>query len=124
MLTDRNISCSLRRCLLSISLLLAFMLNGQELMACATVLAGDSATHHTEAAMEHTASTLKQVENKSSEEVAIRFASIKLQQSGMPLQFALFQVPADEAIPLYAARAPGCDILKQLFPSSIQPNAP
>jgi hypothetical protein len=104
--------------------LLAFLLNGQELMAFASEITGDAARHHTEAAMEHVVSTLKQVENKSGEDATIRFAAIKLKQSGMPLQLALFQIPADEVITLYAARAPGANFLKRLFLSSIQPNAP
>jgi hypothetical protein len=68
--------------------------------------------------------TLKPAEQQFSEDASASAIVINLQQAATYYTRVAFAFPFDEAIPPYAARAPGVSFLTKFFPISIQPHAP
>ncbi|WP_347157706.1 RNA methyltransferase [Pontibacter chitinilyticus] len=121
----KNISCYFRHLLVSLTLLWALMLNGHEVVAY-------SVAHP--ATAEQTADsqlgTVPKNEKKTvvkqtvSLEATTSFIALNLQQALKPLLLPDFAAPTDEALPASFAITAGASFVAQLFPVTIQPNAP
>ena len=57
-------------------------------------------------------------------EATILHVNFTLQQVVVAVLIRYFAVPANQAIPSYAARTPGISFIAQIVPITIQPNAP
>lgn len=123
-----TISYSFRHLILSVSLLWACMLYSQEVIAYTAdnvALSPDSGNTISAAVIaESEELTLKQAEQFFSHDATSSVVTISLQQASTTPAKLIFAFPTDEAIPPYAARAPGVSFLSKFFPTSIQPHAP
>lgn len=109
---------------MSVTLLWALMLNGQEVRAY--VLPADNTTRQetprvTDAPVSETKTVVKQ---KVSLEATTSFVTLNLQQATLPAPFPAFASPTDEVLPAHTALPSGNGFVAQLFPTTIQPNAP
>lgn len=119
---------SLRGLFLSLSLLWALLLTSQAALASTFI----SPTPTTHSSSELPAYSDQQNEGQAfkqgllylSEDATPSVLMINLQQATAIATKASFAFPTDEAIPPYAARAPGVSFLSKFFPTSIQPKAP
>ncbi|QCR24722.1 RNA methyltransferase [Pontibacter sp. SGAir0037] len=108
---------------MSVTLLWALMLNGQEVVAYSSPAKGSP---QKEASKLATAPAEKKavVKQKVSLEATTSFVALNLHQAVLPTPLPPFAPVKDEALPAYSARAPGAGFIAQLFPITIQPNAP
>ncbi|SIT91388.1 hypothetical protein SAMN05444128_2577 [Pontibacter indicus] len=114
-----NILSHFRHLLMTVTLLWALMLNGQEVVAY-TYPAQGTPVRLATAPQEKTI-----VKQKVMLEATTSFVVLNLEQNALePTPIPAFAIPADEALPAYAARAPGVGFVARFFPISIQPNAP
>ncbi|HEY4649765.1 MAG TPA: RNA methyltransferase [Pontibacter sp.] len=113
-----------RHLLMSVTLLWALMLNGQEVRAYslpAESKAKQEATKVSDAPVQDTKAVVKQ---KVSLEAITSFVTLNLQQATLPAPLPVFAAPTDELLPAQAAQPIGNGFVAQLFPVTIQPNAP
>lgn len=109
---------------MTLTLLWALMLNGQEVVAYtysaeATPQQTDPKLAHTR---EHESKTV--VKQKVSLEATTSFVALNLHQAVEPLSQPTFANPTDILLPAYTTIPPSVGTLAQLFPITIQPNAP
>lgn len=119
-----NILPHFRHLLMTLTLLWALMLNGQEVVAYTYTAPGIPAKSATQLATapQENKTVIKQ---KVSLEGTTSFVVLSLEQDALePTPIPAFAIPTDEALPAYAARAPGAGFVARFFPISIQPNAP
>ncbi|MCC9137268.1 RNA methyltransferase [Pontibacter silvestris] len=107
---------------MSVTLLWALMLNGQEVVAFSCSAENAASKPSTELAKEQKQKTV--VKQKVSLEATTSFVALNLQQAIKPTPIPAFAVPADEALPAFTARPPGLGFVAQICPITIQPNAP
>ncbi|WP_224744294.1 RNA methyltransferase [Pontibacter aquaedesilientis] len=121
--TAFNILPHFRHLLMTVTLLWALMLNGQEVVAYSSNASGIPAQHASHLANAPQEKTV--IKQKVSLEGTTSFVVLNLEQDATePTPIPAFAIPADEALPAYAARAPGAGFVARFFPVSIQPNAP
>ncbi len=109
---------------MSVTLLWALMLNGQEVVAYTTTACGDPAQTDTQInhAPHHETKTV--VKQKVSLEATTSFVAINLQQAVEPFQLPSFAKPTNEILTGYTTVPHGTGTVAKLFPVTIQPNAP
>ena len=107
---------------MSVTLLWALMLNGQEVVAYSYGNAPKQTASSLATAPPAEGRTV--VKQKVSLEATTSFVVLNLDQALEPAPLPSFAAPANEALPAYAARAPGAGFVARLFPVTIQPNAP
>ncbi|PKV66643.1 hypothetical protein BD749_1773 [Pontibacter ramchanderi] len=118
-----NILPHFRHLLMTVTLLWALMLNGQEVVAYTYTVPGAPAKSASQLATVPQEKTV--VKQKVTLEATTSFVVLNLEQNALePTPIPAFAIPADEALPAYAARAPGAGFVARFFPISIQPNAP
>ena len=122
--TATNIPHLFRYLLMTVTLLWALMLNGQEVVAYGFTAKGTPVQNASQlATAPHESKTV--VKQKVSLEGTTSFVVLNLHQDALePAPLPAFAAPSDEALPAYAARAPGAPFVSRLFPITIQPNAP
>jgi hypothetical protein len=111
-----------RYLLMSVTLLWALMLNGQEVRAYtlpATKTTEQGATKIAHAPVKKTV-----VKQKVSLEATTSFVTLNLQQATLPAPLPVFAAPTDEVLPAHTSLPAGNGFVAQLFPTTIQPNAP
>jgi hypothetical protein len=120
----KTIHYHFRHLLMSVTLLWALMLNGQEVVAY---------TYPAKAVPQQTSSELATapvkehkivVKQKVSLEATTSFVVLNLNQALEPAPFPEFAKPTDEPLPALVAKPAGISFIAQLFPITIQPNAP
>jgi len=113
----------LRHLLMSVTLLWALMLNGQEVVAY-TSANGTAPQENNEVSAATGKKTV--VKQKISLEGTTSFVALNLQQDVAPLpQQPAFAKPANELLPAaYTAVPPGAGFITRIFPITLQPNAP
>ncbi|WP_230679980.1 RNA methyltransferase [Pontibacter sp. 172403-2] len=120
----KNISCYFRYLLVSFTLLWALMLNGHEVVAYS---AAAPATEQQADMQLHTKAKNEKktlVKQTVSLEATTSFTTLNLQQVLKPLPLPDFAAPTNEALPVASAVPAGAGFAAQLFPVTIQPNAP
>jgi hypothetical protein len=118
-----NIPHYFRHLLMTVTLLWALMLNGQEVVAYTYSAQGIPAQPTQLATSSQENKTV--IKQKVSLEGTTSFVVLNLEQDVLePSPISGFAFPQDEALPAYAARAPGAGFVARFFPISIQPNAP
>lgn len=118
-----NILPHFRHLLMTVTLLWALMLNGQEVVAYTYTAQGTPAKSASQLATAPQEKTV--IKQKVSLEGTTSFVVLNLEQDALePTPIPAFAIPTDEALPAYAARAPGAGFVARFFPISIQPNAP
>jgi len=120
---NKNISCYFRYLLVSFTLLWALMLNGQEVVAYSDAA---PATQQADTQLNTPAKNEKKtlVKQTVSLEATTSFTTLNLQQALKPLPLPNFAIPTNEALPASATIPAGAGFAAQLFPVTIQPNAP
>ncbi|ARS37501.1 RNA methyltransferase [Pontibacter actiniarum] len=109
---------------MSVTLLWALMLNGQE-VAAFTSAAGATQQPSSRLATAPDTEDKTVVKQKVSLEGTTSFVALDLQQDIEPLpQQPSFGSPANELLPAYTTIPPGNGFVAQLIPNTIQPNAP
>jgi hypothetical protein len=118
-----KIFCHLRHLLMSVTLLWALMLNGQEVVAY-TSAKGAAPQESNELTSAKEKKTI--VKQKVSLEGTTSFVALNLQQDMAPLpQQPAFARPANELLPAaYTAVPPGAGFITRILPITLQPNAP
>ncbi|MBB6611269.1 RNA methyltransferase [Pontibacter sp. Tf4] len=109
---------------MSVTLLWALMLNGQEVRAYslpADTSPKQEASTVADAPVPEHKTVVKQ---KVSLEATTSFVTLNLQQATLPAPLPAFAAPTDELLPAQAALPTGNGFVAQLFPVTIQPNAP
>ncbi|AKD05608.1 RNA methyltransferase [Pontibacter korlensis] len=109
---------------MSVTLLWALMLNGQEVVAYTTANGTAQQTSSALASAPDAGKTI--VKQKVSLEGTTSFVALNLQQDIEPLpQQPAFAQPANELLPAsYTAVPPGAGVVTRILPTTIQPNAP
>lgn len=120
----KNISCYFRYLLVSFTLLWALMLNGQEVVAyrVAAPAAQQQADVQRGTLPKNDRKTV--VKQTVSLEATTSFVALNLQQVLKPLPLPPFAAPTDEVLLTSWAVPAGAGFATQLFPVTIQPNAP
>ena len=120
----RKISNYLQHLLMSVTLLWALMLNGQEVVAYSP--ANGTSKHTSTGVTAAHGAEKSYVKQKVSLEGTTSFVALNLQQDVAPLpQQPAFAQAANELLPAsYTAVPPGAGFVTRFFPVSIQPNAP
>jgi hypothetical protein len=118
----KTIAQQFRYLLMSVTLLWALMLNGQEVRAY-TLPAADTTEQGT-AKLAHAPQKKTVVKQKVSLEATTSFVTLNLQQATLPAPLHAFAAPTDEVLPAQTALPSGNGFVAQLFPTTIQPNAP
>ncbi len=120
----KNISCYFRYLLVSFTLLWALVLNGQEVVAYSAAM--PAAQQHTDVQHGCTPKNDQKtvVKKTVSLEATTSFVALNLQQALKPLPLPPFAAPADEVLLTSWAVPAGAGFATQLFPITIQPNAP
>ncbi len=109
---------------MTLTLLWALMLNGQEVVAYTFAADGmpqQADSRLTDAQKKEHKTVVKQ---KVSLEATTSFVALDLQQAVKPLQQPAFANPTDLLLPAYTTIPPSVGLLAQIFPITIQPNAP
>jgi hypothetical protein len=120
----RAISNYVKHLLMSVTLLWALMLNGQEVVAY-TSAAQDIPQQHSSQLASVPSENKTVVKQKVSLEATTSFVALNLQQAVVPLpQQPTFANPTDILLPAYTTVPPGVGFVSRLFPIIIQPNAP
>ncbi|WP_250419186.1 MULTISPECIES: RNA methyltransferase [Pontibacter] len=112
-----------RHLLMSVTLLWALMLNGQEVVAY-SLPADHAAQQATSKVADAPAEKKTVVKQKVSLEATTSFVTLNLQQATLPAPLPAFAAPTDEILPAHTALPIGNGFVAQLFPTTIQPNAP
>ena len=121
----KAISSCFRHLLMSVTLLWALMLNGQEVVAYTAAAHGTPQQQSSRLATAPSSEDNTVVKQKVSLEATTSFVALNLQQGIVPLpQQPTFANPADELLPAYTAVPPGIGFVSRFFPVTIQPNAP
>ena len=109
---------------MSVTLLWALMLNGQEVVAYtySAKAVPQKASSELATAPEKEHKTV--VKQKVSLEATTSFVVLNLGQALEPTPFPEFAQPTDEPLPSLVAKPAGIGFIAQLFPITIQPNAP
>ena len=109
---------------MSATLLWALLLNGQEVRAY--TLPADNTTKQETSRVSHAPASESKtvVKQKVSLEATTSFVTLNLQQATLPAPFPAFAIPTDEALPAHTVLPSGNGFVAQLFPTTIQPNAP
>ncbi|MCC9165962.1 RNA methyltransferase [Pontibacter harenae] len=118
---NSNIRNHFRLFLMSVTLLWALMLNGQEVVAYASPAHSKTVSCVVNSPEKEHKTVVKQ---KVSLEATTSFVALNLQQALEPVPFPSFAAPTDEVLPNKAILSPGAGFAAQLFPITIQPNAP
>ncbi|MDX5438813.1 MAG: RNA methyltransferase [Pontibacter sp.] len=119
-----NISTYFRHLLMSVTLLWALMLNGQEVVAYTSANTAAQQTSSQLATAPDTDSKTV-VKQKVSLEGTTSFVALNLQQAVEPLpQQPAFARPTDELLPAYTTIPPGIGFVARILPTTMQPNAP
>ncbi|WP_238395656.1 RNA methyltransferase [Pontibacter pudoricolor] len=121
---NKTIAQQLRYLLMSVTLLWALMLNGQEVRAY--VLPADNTEKQEKPRVTDVPSPEAKtvVKQKVSLEATTSFITLNLQQATLPASFPAFAALTDEVLPAQTALPSGNGFVAQLFPTTIQPNAP
>lgn len=120
----KTIAQHFRYLLMSVTLLWALMLNGQEVRAYA-LPADNAAKQDTSKVADAPASENRTVvKQKVSLEATTSFVTLNLQQATLPAPLPAFAAPTNETLPAHTALPAGNGFVAQLFPTTIQPNAP
>ncbi|MCX2738592.1 RNA methyltransferase [Pontibacter anaerobius] len=121
----KNISSHVRHLLMSVTLLWALMLNGQEVVAY-TSANGAAQQTSTELTSAPDAENKTLVKQKVSLVGTTSFVALNLQQAMEPLpQQPAFAFPASALLPAaYTAVPPGAGFAARILPTTLQPNAP
>lgn len=109
---------------MSVTLLWALLLNGQEVTAYGFQAQGAKPSKAAQVTNKSEKDDKTVVKQKVSLEATTSFISINLQQVLEPVPTPGFAKPADELLPLYATTIPGSTFVALLFPVTIQPQAP
>ncbi|MEJ8758066.1 RNA methyltransferase [Pontibacter sp. H259] len=116
---SKTIAQHFRYLLMSVTLLWALMLNGQEVRAYS--LPADKAASEVAHAPAEKKTVVKQ---KVSLEATTSFVTLNLQQATLPAPLPAFAAPTDDMLPAQTALPKGNGFVAQIFPITIQPNAP
>lgn len=108
---------------MSVTLLWALLLNGQEVVAysCVPQNPQQQTASQVNKASQEEKTVVKQ---KVSLEATTSFVALNLQPALQPLPQPAFAAPADEQLPAFTAVPPGTSPTARLFPVTIQPQAP
>ncbi|MEJ8800892.1 RNA methyltransferase [Pontibacter sp. H249] len=107
---------------MTLTLLWALMLNGQEVVAYTFTAEATPQQADSRLATKHENKTV--VKQKVSLEATTSFVALNLQQAVEPLPQPTFANPIYILLPAYTTIPPSTGLLAQLFPITIQPNAP
>ncbi|NEM99527.1 RNA methyltransferase [Pontibacter sp. BT327] len=109
---------------MSVTLLWALMLNGQEVRAYS--LPADNTTKQEASRLSDAPAPEKKtiVKQKVSLEATTSFVTLNLQQATLPAPLPAFATPGNEPLPAHTKLPAGNGFVAQLFPVTIQPNAP
>ncbi|MBW7465636.1 hypothetical protein ABID22_001475 [Pontibacter aydingkolensis] len=107
---------------MTFTLLWALMLNGQEVVAY--TYAAEATPQQTDSRLEEKHESKTVVKQKVSLEATTSFVALNLQQAVEPLPQPSFANPIDLLLPAYTTIPPSVGFLAQIFPITIQPNAP
>ncbi|MFD2516204.1 RNA methyltransferase [Pontibacter locisalis] len=109
---------------MSLTLLWALMLNGQEVVAYTSAAA--DAPKQTDTRLAHAPNQENKavVKQKISLEATTSFVALNLQQAVEPVPQPCFVRVKNELLPAYTTIPPGLSFVAQIFPITIQPNAP
>lgn len=123
MLNTKIITSHFRHLLMSVTLLWALVLNGQEVVAYAGSVPGTTQQTNSKFAVpsEDSKTVVKQ---KVSLEATTSFVALNLQQALEPVPFPVFASTAHDILPAHTSVPRGASFVQQLFPVTIQPNAP
>ena len=119
--TNKTIASRIRYMLMSVTLLWALVLNGQEVTAYG-LPAHPAKTEQVKHNPDQENKTV--VKQKISLEATTSFVNLNLPQALAPVPAPGFATPVDELLPLYATTIPGNTFVAILFPVTIQPQAP
>ena len=121
----KKISYHFKHLLMSVTLLWALMLNGQEVVAYTSAVNGPAQQSNSRLATVPASENKTEVKQKVSLEATTSFVALNLQQAAVPLpQQPSFAKPTDELLPAYTTIPPGVGFVSRIFPVTIQPNAP
>ena len=108
---------------MTLTLLWALMLNGQEVVAY--TCAAEANPQQTDIRLAGQQENKTVVKQKVSLEATTSFVALNLQQAVEPLPQITFANPTDDILlAAYTTIPPSAGYLAQIFPISIQPNAP
>ena len=108
---------------MTLTLLWALMLNGQEVVAYTYTAEATPQQADSRLANKHESKTV--VKQKVSLEATTSFVALNLQQAVEPLPQPVFANPTDDILlPAYTTIPPSVGFLAQIFPITIQLNAP
>ncbi len=109
---------------MSLTLLWALMLNGQEVIAYSAAAKATGPATAAMLAMAPERESKTEIKQKVSLEATTSFVALNLQQAIVPVPIQSFATPADEEMKTSGLAPPGNGFVAQLFPVTIQPNAP
>ncbi|TXK44944.1 RNA methyltransferase [Pontibacter qinzhouensis] len=109
---------------MSLTLLWALTLNGQEVIAFSTTAKAKAPVATTKLATTPDKESKTVVKQKVSLEATTSFVALNLHQAIIPAPVQSFAAPADEEMKSSGLAPPGNGFVAQLFPVTIQPNAP
>lgn len=120
----KTIALHIRHLLMSVTLLWALMLNGQEVRAYS--LPAENTTKQEASRLSDAPAPEKKtiVKQKVSLEATTSFVTLNLQQATLPAPLPAFATPGNEPLPAHSTLPAGNGFVAQLFPITIQPNAP
>jgi hypothetical protein len=118
---NKTIRYHFRHILMSVTLLWALVLNGQEVTAYGAMAPSATPAHVKNCSEQEQKAVIKQV---VSLEATTSFVTLNLQHALEPAPVIGFAAPVDELLPLYATTIPGSTFVALLFPVTIQPQAP
>jgi hypothetical protein len=124
MAKNKTIGSHFKHLLMSVTLLWALLLNGQEVTAYGLQAQEAQSTPATHVANKPEKEERSVVKQKISLEATTSFITLNLQQVIEPDSMPGFAKPSDELLPLYATTIPGSTFVALLFPITIQPQAP
>ena len=124
-----TIAQHVRHLLMSVTLLWALMLNGQEVRAYslpADSLPAENTTKQEASRLSDAPAPEKKIiiKQKVSLEATTSFVTLNLQQATLPAPLPAFATPGNEPLPAHSTLPAGNGFVAQLFPITIQPNAP
>jgi hypothetical protein len=120
----KDIANHLKHLMMTVTLLWALMLNGQEVVAYTSTACNEPVQTDTKLADAPHHDTKTVVKQKVSLEATTSFVALNLQQAVEPFQMPLFAKPTNEITTGYSTYPHGVGALAKLFPITIQPNAP
>ena len=124
MLKAKNIPNHIKHLLMTLTLLWALMLNGQEVVAYTSGANGTTQDADHKLAHGQNQDQKTVVKQKVSLEATTSFVALNLQQAVEPLPQPTFAYASYLLLPAYTTIPPSVGFLAQIFPITIQPNAP